>query len=235
MATITLRVDERTKNELEGAARARGMTVSDVVRGYIEDRHKLSDPDAGLADAAAPQTMTLMDRHVLALLHRVLEIQGDSEYTAGYHGRAAEVLRMGYTTGYDREFAGYAREMPREQARLVWAILDMFRVIKASLRRLPEEERVSLSEDELRTLEFEGFDGNDSVEAALLSYASFAVEREGRWSEFRSVFEESGGNSHAQMLGRYNRMLEEFEPIRKKYVRSPNTLSIDDLRALASV
>ena len=239
MATITVRIDERMKDELEGAARAREMSVSDVVRGYIEEHHGQgnqnpdADMSARLADAAAPRTLSLMDRHVLTLLHRILELQGDDDYPEGYHERAAEVLRMGYTSGYDQEFAAYAREMPRRQAQLVWDIFDMFRMISGSLRRLSEQDLRGLTEDELQRLQFGGFDANDGVESALLAYGRFLVQEQGKWAELKPFFDETGGNSHATMLGRYNRMLTRFDPMRQRSVRGRGELTVEQLRMLA--
>ncbi len=234
MSTITLRVDERVRDELDAVARARGVTVSDLVRGYIEAQHGGGDDRL---DAAPPRTLALEQRHALVLMHRVLAKIGDDDYSPGHHERAIEALISGYTAEYGKEFAGYSREMPRRDCELVWDILDLFRIVRSSVRRLAADERAQLTESELRALEFQGFDANDAVESTLLSYARYLIDG-GKWEELARYFddEHSRGNSHGRMLGRYQRQLDVFRPIWSQAARSFDLrdLTLDQLRAIAS-
>lgn len=234
MATITVRVEDRTKGELEALARARGVTVSDIVRQYIETEHGTSERGD---DAAPPRSLSLQERHNLVLMHTLLAKIGDDNYSSGYHERAVEALTMGYSAEYSQEFSGYAREMPRRDCELVQNILDLFRAITNGLRELPEAEKEQLSSDELEDLQFSGFDGNDDVEGMMMSYARYLIEN-GKWQELKPQFDANdGGNSHTQMLGRYQRMLDVYRPIAERRIRSMRRqfLTLEQLRALASV
>ncbi|WP_309133471.1 YfbU family protein [Cellulomonas sp.] len=234
MATITLRVDERVRDELDAVARARGVTVSDLVRGYIEAQH--GGGDDRLA-AAPPRTLALEQRHALVLMHRVLAKIGDDDYPPGHHERAIEALTSGYTAEYGEEFAGYSREMPRRDCELVWEILNMFSDVTTSLSRLPADERSQLTDTEVRRLEFQGFDANDTLESTMLSYARYLIDG-GKWKELAPYFDgkHKDGNSHVQMLGRYQRQLDVYRPIASQLARTFDLrdLTLEELRAIAA-
>lgn len=235
MPTLNVRIDDRTKNELDAIARARGVTVSDVVREYIDERH--GSASESFEDAATPRTLSLEERHRLVLMHQILgqtDPDGDAE---GYHSRAIEALQMGYSAEYSDEFAGYSREMPLRDCRLVWDILDLFRVVAASIDVLSPADRDSLTTRERDLLAFGGFDMNDRVEGALLLYARYLIEGD-KWAELAPAFGpgRDRGNSHAPRLGRYRRMLDVYTPMWEALARDHRryTLNLRELRAIAA-
>ena len=120
-------------------------------------------------------------------------------------------------------------------------ILDMFRFVGASLDRLPHDERARLSETTVRALQFSGFDGNDSYEGALLSYAQDLIRR-GKWTMLAGHFTRDAdhGNSHFPTVDVYRRMLAVFTPIWQERLRASSygpdafNLTRDELNQVAA-
>jgi uncharacterized protein YfbU (UPF0304 family) len=96
----------------------------------------------------------------------------------------------------------------------VWDILDMFRVIKASVERIGNETISALDEYAEHALTFRGFDLNDHREGKMLSYARHLIEND-RWQDLAEYFddEHENGNSHSPTLDTYQRMLSVYRPL----------------------
>jgi len=129
-------------------------------------------------------------------------------------------------------------ELPVRDCELVRDILDMFRVIRASVNRLGPAAVAGLEHAGL--LEFAGFDANDPLEGRLLYYARHLLETN-RWTDLADYFDKAhdGGNSHHQTLPSYRRMLEAYEPLFKAKARGRGLgpdhflFSADELAAIA--
>lgn len=244
MATITLRVDDPVRDQLQALAEGRGVSVSDLLRSLIDglfDRDDRAEPRRRVV----PESMTPVDRKQLALLHKILarlveertedERLGHDGDTA-YQLDRAEALEEGWTKEYDMEFYAMEPELTRRDCGLVMDLLDMFRVLKYSVEDVADQ----LSEDEVRTLTFRGFDLSDDFESRLRGYARWLVSDGERWQEQAEVFSEKNdrGNSHMPWLGMYQRMLEVYEPIWHAVVRRGgrrrNLLTVDELRQVAA-
>ena len=239
MPTLTLRVDDATRDALESMAAGRDATVSDLLRDAIRTLlGRESDPASA---PTVPQSLTLVQRRTLALQHEILaELTNEPDpyefdERLPYHRERAEVLYRGYTGEYGDEFS-LDPEMARTECRLVWDLLDMFRVVRASIERLSETDRVSLGEDVILALRFRGFDGNDEREGAMLSYSRHLL-RSGRWTDLLPQFAENdNGNSHWPTLGTYLRMLAVYKPLWSAIssrLGRDELLSVGDLRAIA--
>jgi len=239
MPTITLRLDEETKEELETLARGRGQNLSDLIRSALDG---LLMRDDGEQIDVAPRSLTAVDRQQLALLHRILarlvgednDVDGDKAYQL----ERAEVLENGFVREYSTEFYGIFPELSARDSEFVVDVLDLFRVVTFSIQKL-QASGVELDEDLIRSLRFEGFDLNDSREARLLSYARYLVNEE-RWSELLYTFSERNdhGNSHAALTDVYQRMLDEHAKIkatkrRERFRRDSYLLSVEELQRLA--
>ncbi|HWU32282.1 MAG TPA: YfbU family protein, partial [Marmoricola sp.] len=79
-----------------------------------------------------------------------------------------------------------------------------------------------------------GFDHNDALEGHMASYVRFLMNDERKWEELRPQLERhDNGNSHARMLGVYDRMLAEYRRImdgrERGYRRGSYLLSRDEL------
>ena len=212
MATLTLRIDDRIRDEIEAHARARGITVSDLLRGAID---QLLGRDDGLPRGDVPRTLTHIERRTLSLQHEILaHLTASDEYEHKYHQDRKKALDAGYTAEYEDEFIGVEPELSRRECTLVWDILDMFHILEASMRSLGTEAVNAIDEHAAQALAFRGFDLNDSLEGRLLGYARFLIADE-KWQDLAEHFGPGNdkGNSHARMLPTYQRMLEAFQPI----------------------
>lgn len=181
-----------------------------------------------------PPGLSPVERQILLLQHQTLA--NLDTYDRDYHERMVEVLSEGFTIEYENVFTPHS-ELPEEDCKLVFDILDMFRIMKASLEALPEAERNELTSDYRYTVTFRGFDGNDALESKMASYVKF-LQKTDRWTELREdVKAADGGNSHAPMLRLYQAMLDVYRPIWNEVVRGGGAgryrLSAEQLRRVA--
>lgn len=238
MATVTIRLDDDTREGLEEIARTRDVTLSVLLRDQID---ALLGRPVPMRDDV-PHALSFQQRHMLEQQHEILALlHADNEYESRYHRTMAEVLREGYAGEYDRVFGAIEPEMSRSECKLLWDILDMFRMLSASIDRLSANDRAALGDDNQRRLLFNGFDLNDSREGRLLRYVHHLVETD-RWTEIKPRLGEIGdnGNSHSPYLATYERMLGVYMPIHEANVRgkrghSPDAwlLTLDELKQVA--
>lgn len=210
MATMSIRVEDALHRRIEDAAEGEGLSVSEWTRQLVSSALGLEEK----ADWSAPTTLSKRDRQQLALLHRIVELVSPDEDEAAYHARMAKVLQRGFTGEYADEFVAIDDEMPMSECRLVWDLLDMFRVIRASVDNVGPERVQEIDEIAEHVLTFRGFDFNDRREGRMASYAAHLIES-GRWEELAEHFDakHEHGNSHAPVLASYLRMLDIFRPI----------------------
>src|SRR5262249_31700501 len=155
VATVTIRLDDDTRDELEEIARTRGVTLSDLLRRQIDG---LLGRDVPMGDAV-PHVLSCPQRHVLAQQHEVLAVlQADDEHESEHQRAMATVLREGYAGEYGDVFAEMRSEIARSECKLLWDILDMFRVLAVSIDQLPGDDHSALGSDNERRLRFGGFD-----------------------------------------------------------------------------
>jgi len=244
MATITLRLDDRVKDQLEAVARGRGQTVSDLIRSALNQLLSPAEREGQSQTAHAPASLTMVERQQLALLHRILaRVIGDDGSTDGdrdYQLERAKVLESGFVQQYAMEFIGIEPELSARDCDFVMDLLDMFRRIIFSVRKL-EADDVELPEGLADELTFSGFDLNDPHEAQLLSYARHLVDGD-HWAELMPAFgpDNDGGNSHSLRAAVYARMLEELRtmPVDGHSLRGARDsyfLGVEELQRLAAV
>ncbi|MET8848462.1 YfbU family protein [Amycolatopsis sp. NPDC004625] len=214
MATLTLRMEDDTRDELELLARGRGTTVSALLRGAIDG---LLGRTAVAASTSAPKSLSMLDRQMLVLQHEILKRLAETADALGeaeQHEQHIKVLQQGFTTEYHREFIGIHEELTPAEGALTMEILDMFTVVEAALGRLDDTGLAELGEGAEHTLRFAGFDHNDAQEVRLAGLAEHLVAS-GRWSGLAYHFddEHEGGNSHMPVLTRYQRMLLGYEAV----------------------
>ncbi len=188
-------------------------------------------------DLRPPASLAPVERQQFILLHKLLERFDDGE--ANHHRQMVEMLTEGFTMEYERLFTPYA-ELPKDDCRLVFDILEMFSGVKASLSRLGGQDREALLADHGHALLYQGFDGNDALEGKMGSYVAYLLST-GRWTDLREdVQAADGGNSHSPMLSRYRTMLEAYRPVWDEVVhsrgRGPDRylLDADQLRSVAA-
>ena len=220
MATISLRVDDATRDELEMFARARDSSLSELLRNAIDSVLE-RDLEQHLKQPGAPGTLSLLDRQVLALHHETLAMVLKDLDRRKYHRQRAEVLKRGFTLEYGDEFIELDPELSRNECLLVQKILEMFRILGSSLDHLEPDAAADLGPKATRYFSFRGFDFNDRRESRFASYVDYLVST-GRWTE-QAEFISSGerGNSHAPMLPLYRRMHSVYSPIWHGKIQEP--------------
>lgn len=245
MATITVRIDDETRDALQTKAEEARQSLSDFVRDRLHDavfpfRDKEGEKkSAGLE----PESLSALDRHTLALLHRILArvLPADSNDVDGdlaHQLERANVLEQGFTNEYWVEFAGLRPELTARHCAFVKDVLDMFRIALFSMNEL-RKQGTEIDEALEHSLTFEGFDHNDLLEGQMADYVRFLVEDD-KWTEQKEfVAGRDRGNSHHQMLPVYSRMLTEYRQVKQKPGRRVSAaksylLSEAELRKIAA-
>ncbi|TDZ96802.1 YfbU family protein [Mycobacteroides salmoniphilum] len=243
MAVLNIRVEDRIRAQLKELADAEGVTLSEYVRDLLLAAVvPVYERQVDHGDEPAPETMRLADRQVLAILHRILarvlpkdsnDVDGDTHYQL----ERARMIELGFAGEYWREVAGFRTELSKRDCDRVLDILDMFRVITYSIKRL-EEQETTVTKDLRYRLEFQGFDHNDGLEGHMADYVEFVMS-DGRWGELRpQVDGNDGGNSHHRVLDTYLRMLAEHRRIMdsrgRGFRRDDYLLSLEELEQIAA-
>lgn len=230
MPTLTPRVTDTLLAELNLAATAQEMTVSELARKALVDfmqpqrTDDLTDRPAPTVDV--PSGLSAVQRHEIALLHRILARLVRAEDGDGFDGDfdhqigLAEIVEGGYAARYAEVFASLDPELSSEEGEEVWDVLDMFRVLESSYEGLSEEDRAGLDDTVARRVQFRGFDANDRFESRLLHFAQDEIKNE-KWEELAVYFDRAHdhGNSHTRRMGEYRRMLSVFDPMWRRKVR----------------
>lgn len=246
MAVLNIRVEDRVRDQLKELADAEGVTLSEYVRDLVMEAvvpvRKREVRDDKHSDEPAPETMPITDRQILSLLHRILarvlpENANDDDGDMDYQLERARVIEAGFTQEYWYEVAAFRTELSKRDCGRVLDILDMFRVITFSIKRL-EEQGTTVNEDAAYGLELRGFDHNDGLEHHMASYVEHLVDDD-HWSELLPQLKRNDdGNSHHRMLEIYMRMLTEYRRIMDGRSRGfdPDNcwLSMDELEQIAA-
>lgn len=243
MAVLNIRVDDLVRDQLKEMAAAEGVSLSEFVRDLLmETVRPVSIPEVEHGGEPAPESMRIIDRQTLSLLHRILarvlpenanDVDGDPEYQL----MRASILEEGYTGEYWYETAGFRTELSKRDCARVSDILQMFRVITYSIEYLAKE-GTPVDEDLAFQLEFRGFDHNDALERHMADYVDFLMRGGERWSELKpQLARHDNGNSHSRMLDMYLRMLAEYRRImdsrERGFGRADYLLTLDELQRLS--
>jgi uncharacterized protein len=242
VAVLNVRVDDRVRDQLKEMADAEGVTLSEYVRDLLlEAVVPVYETEVKHGDEPAPESLRIIDRQVLSLLHRILarvlpedanDVEGDLEYQL----ERAKILEEGFAGEYWMEVAGFSTELSKRDCGRVSDILQMFRIITFSIDQL-EKDGTDVDEKLAFRLEFQGFDHNDALEAHMAAYVEHQI-RDDRWSELRPQVERNDrGNSHARMLDTYMRMLVEYRRVmdgrKRGFDRYDYLLTLDELQQIA--
>ena len=244
LAVLNIRVEDAIRDELKELADQEGISLSEYVRNLLMDAlaPARSSDNVLVAGSEQPQeTLRIIDRQILSLLHRILgrvlpenadDVDGDLDYQL----MRARILESGYTNEYWYEVSGFKTELSKRDCDRVMDVLDMFRVITFSFDHLREQGE-SVDPDLALSLEFKGFDRNDGLERNMADYVSFLME-DGRWGELApQISRNDKGNSHHRMLDTYLRMLSEYRRIKdsreRGYTDFDYLLSKADLEQIA--
>jgi uncharacterized protein YfbU (UPF0304 family) len=244
MATITVRIDDETRDALQARAEEARQTLSDFVRDRLQDSvFAFRDDGAGkIGGGLEPDTLSALDRQTLALLHRILgrvlpEDANEEDGDKAHQLERAEVLERGFTKEYSMEFVGIQPELSPRHCDFVMDVLDMYRIALYSIDDL-RKQGVEIDEPLRRALTFDGFDHNDRLEGQMAAYVRFLVG-EDKWAEQKDfVFGRERGNSHHQTIPAYSRMLTEYREVKQNRTRNAGArsylLSQEELQKIAA-
>lgn len=128
-------------------------------------------------------------------------------------------LENGFSLHYEWIFEGLHEEMSKDDCSEILDILDMYRAITFSLRKMDATHTLH----EHRLAKFKGFDGNN--ERQHLDYVWYFIVELGRYDELK-VGKLPTFNSHTRMLSTYKKMLKRWvEDADKSYEMSADTLA----------
>jgi len=224
MATLTVRIDDSVRDALQAKAEEERQTLSDFVRDRLQDAVFQFRDEASTKEGLEPDSITAMDRHMLALLHRILgrvlpEDSNDVDGDLDYQLERAKVLENGFVKEYWVEFAGIRPELNARHCEFVMDVLDMFRITLYSINALREQGKL-IDDSLIKALAFKGFDHNDDVENQMSDYVRFLVEDE-KWTEQKEfVLGRERGNSHHPMMDVYSRMLTAYREVKQSRPRT---------------
>ena len=120
MPTLTLRVDDQTKADLDALARSRGTTITDLLRPLVDELTGRATERPG----AHPVHLSPVERRILSLQHEILgKLDPDLEQ---HHRLRSEALDAGYAAEYAEEFLAVEPGLTARDCELVHDILDMF-------------------------------------------------------------------------------------------------------------
>lgn len=139
------------------------------------------------------------DRLFLINQYRILALLDKDE--ADYYQKCITILERGYEFHYYNLDQVVDTPMSTEESREILDILDMFRVLKDSYKKL--EDKSGIEEWQIN---FGGFDGNN--EAGEMGYVRFLAEQDER---FTDVIDPMKCNSHCPSIDRYRKMLDYFQ------------------------
>ncbi|HAG58120.1 MAG TPA: hypothetical protein DEP82_08025 [Arthrobacter bacterium] len=243
MAVLNIRVDDHVRDQLKEMADNEGVTLSEFVRDLLmEAVVPIYEREIKHGDEPAPESMRIVDRQVLSLLHRIHarvlpkdgnDVDGDLDYQL----MRAGILEAGFTGEYWYEMAGFNTELSKRDCGRVSDILQMFRTTTYSIDQLSKEGS-PVDEELAYEVEFHGFDHNDALEGHMASYVDFLM-RDDRWTELKPQLERNdNGNSHSRMLDTYLRMLAEYRRIMdsrdRGHGRRAYLLSQEELERIAA-
>jgi uncharacterized protein len=210
MATVSFRISDELKRELDELSAEKGYHLSKLFRKAIEDlrdamRH---GPDGGAFD------LSLKDRLILANQYRMLEMLDEKQ--SGRHAVHREILTSAMETHYVTLLDDFANDLNLDVSHEVMDILAMFTRLRLSFEHLTGASKVA--EQEIR---FSGF--HPEFESEMLGFANFYMKKLGRHRWLSESLNE-GLESAVPMLDVYRRMLTAWKSIGMSKVLSDDEI-----------
>jgi uncharacterized protein YfbU (UPF0304 family) len=188
--------------------------------------------DIGLSDAGSKSVHFSDGEKMLMLMmgdvYKALKIK-DAEMEPDF---LAQVIYGGHYWAPKWEMNGVFHDHADdpEEVRYVVNVLDMWTFMEVAYEKLSPDDKARITNEVgswQTNVRFAGFDGND--EGSQMAIAQFFVEKMRRFSQFKG----RSLNSHCSTVGRYRRMYQLFEPMRRTLVGMD--LSADQLITLLKV
>jgi len=200
MATVSFRVSDDLKRELDELSSEKGTNLSKLFRLALE---KIKDELLFGSYERATLQLSLKDRLVLSNQYRILECLDPGAVAKYRHSR--DIVEQGYEVDYPSLADSFQAEMDFDLCREVLDILDMF-----ALMRLSYDAAGKPAALDPAGLRFEGF--SSDFEEEMLACARYFIFKLGRYP---SIQEAEAGNfaSAGPMLETYRRMLKTWSDI----------------------
>jgi hypothetical protein len=148
------------------------------------------------------------DRLIIANQLKILEKLYPEEAT--YYAQHRKAVENGYSLHYSWLVENFYEEMTEAECREVLDILDMYRAITFSYKKISDTSGIQDS-----WLKFRGFDGNK--ESKQFSYVQYFISDLGRFPELKYEAEYPDFNSHMPTLVKYRRMLDHWNSHGKSF------------------
>ena len=163
--------------------------------------------------------LTKKDRIILSNQLKILEKLYPDE--ASYYANHRKAIEYGFKLHYSwvAELIN-DKEMSEEECKEVLDVLDMYRAITYSFKRIKDVIDIKPTD-----IEFHGYDGN--TESEQFSYTNYFINDLGRFEELKPSSGYPDFNSHWPMIEKYRRMLKVW----KKY-SDKNNLSEEQIEEL---
>jgi uncharacterized protein YfbU (UPF0304 family) len=143
----------------------------------------------------------------LMLINQYKILEALYEEDRDYYSSCREILEEGYELHYQDLFLTISDDVIKEdECKEVLDILDLYRAITFSYRKLEDKE--GLSE---YMIKFEGFDANDEEEYRRYLYTRYFILKLDRYKELQYNGKDTEYNSHSPKLPKYRRMLEQWK------------------------
>lgn len=143
--------------------------------------------------------LNIKDRLFLYNQYEILK-KLNSEESKKYEVMQA-IVANGFKHNYGELITGFVNEMPESISQFVFDVLQMYRVLNASLCELSPEQKRKIN---VKDITYAGFDGNE--ESSYYTYANFVLKDLGRFEEIYNDGKVEL-NSHKNMFSKYNRMV----------------------------
>ena len=135
------------------------------------------------------------------------------------------IVVNGFKSNYGELIVGFSKEIPDSISGFVFDVLQMYRVLNASLCELSPEEKQKI---DVKYITYAGFDGNE--ERSYYTYANFVLEKLG---SFEEIYNDGNVelNSHRNMLNKYKRMVTTWKEVKSgRY----DELSFENIKKIAN-
>lgn len=200
MATVSFRVNDELKRELDELSAEKGINLSKLFRQALEN---IKDDLLFGSHERAGLQLTLKDRLLLSNQYRVLELLDPD--AGGTHRRHRDIVEHGYEIHYRSLADDFNADLNLDLCREVLDVLDMYAALTLSYRHAGDVSGI----DEAG-IRFEGF--SSDFEDEMLAYARYFILKLDRYPALRDG---AAGNflSTGPMLDIYRRMLKVWTEI----------------------
>jgi len=137
------------------------------------------------------------------LINQLLILEKLYPEESDYYAKNRKALEYGFELHYSWLTENLSDGLTEEECSEVLDIMDMYRSITFSWKRLNSDKEVP------REYRFEGFDGNN--EGSLRSYVQYFILELGRYEELKYENSFPSFNSHARKLGFYRSQLRKWK------------------------